>query len=446
MALSDSSSITIACLSFFDSIDRQRSRRGASLINCYCTCRKPPKSHGFTPSMSSSRSGSSLGNGDPLYLIPEGRPNRFEHEQWLQRRNSLSSQRAIYPHRYHLYDQRSKHASYSLPPSRYSSTLRSVSEGDCLELSNRYSSMTSSQSSNSWGTTRPSTLSSSRTRSTSNPEKGDLRRDPTAASAAQSAGIPAVPRIPTIPPPAWSPALTHVPLSADPTIRALSTGAGSRLSLTHTKLYPDLHVPPLKVKSSSGAAASSAKRGVSTPVSSTLPVSRKEEVPKVRSVSPRKPASQMPSVPPPPPPPIFPSVTPATLTIPAIPARAPGHLATSSTSGVRPQTSTSTATQSTSTTKTWQTTSSSRSSLRRPDPIRHRQHHHHPYSGLGLSQTQLPLQQYQHQRIWNRQNSRNPSVYSASSYGTHATDRTTSTVARGSTAYTPSLRPVTSGK
>ncbi len=367
-------------------------------------------------------------------------------EHW-QRRHSLSSQKAIYPHRYQSYDQRLRYASNSLPPSRYSSTLRSVSEGHSPELSDRYSSMSSSQSGKTWATvtsTRPSTTSSlPRSRAGSNPERGDLRRE----KGTESNTVPNVPPLPTLPPPAWAPTLQHTPLSADPTLRALSTGK-SRPNLPQSKSSPDLNVQPLIVK----------KRESATPATtaSTVAVPKKAAAKDTISTSPRKrSAPPMPTgPPPPPPPPIRPArpaqALPVVSIAPAIPARAPGHSARPSNANFHPQKSDIDSTRPTLPTNLSST--SSNQNLRRPDPIRHRQYpqHQHPYpnsNGLGLSQTQLHLQQYQHQRVWRQgqgQQGRNPSVYSASSYGTHGTDAR-SVMTRGSRAGNVG-RPGTSGR
>ncbi|KIW91623.1 uncharacterized protein Z519_07591 [Cladophialophora bantiana CBS 173.52] len=227
VALTVLMAIFMASLLFLD--QQQPPRRGASLLNCYCTClsRKAPKSHGPALSASSSCSAFSVEKNKNLFLVPDRRPNRLEHEQWLQRRNSLSSQKAIYPHKYSCHDQRPRYHPYTFAQSsRYSSTLRSVSEGQCLDWDDRNSSLCSSQSSSSFGprqSTHLPTPRGSRSRANSNPERGDLRRDPATISASENTAVPDVPPLPIAPPPTWSPALHHTPLSADPTIRALST-------------------------------------------------------------------------------------------------------------------------------------------------------------------------------------------------------------------------------
>ncbi|OAP60145.1 hypothetical protein AYL99_05147 [Fonsecaea erecta] len=421
VALSVLMAIFIACLSFLD--HHHPYRRGTGALNCYCSCvsRKAPKVPAPALSVSSSLSAWSVEKNDPhLFLVPESRQSRLEHEQWLQRRNSLSSQKAIYPHKYYYYDHRHRYQPYALSQSsRYSSTLRSVSEGRSLDLGDWNSSLCSSQSSTSG-------------------ERGDLRRDAAMISAhGNTAVLPDVPPLPAVPAPTWSPALHHTPLSADPTIRALSTGSGLTLSLLHAKVAQDVLAAQAgnANTSSTVAGAPSAKREDAD----ASPASTKN-VQKItpKPISPRKTTPPpMPSVPPPP----VPSHPPALRTVPAIPARAPGHhlttLPTAPTqaivAGSRPTTRSRSASTS--------ATRSSRANLRRPSPIRYRHYHqqHHPHlqyhshGGTGVSQTQLlPLQQYQHQRVWRRENSTNPSsVYSASSYGT---ERTTSIMTRGSTS------------
>ncbi|KIW32644.1 uncharacterized protein PV07_04174 [Cladophialophora immunda] len=458
VALSVLMAIFVASLSFLD--QQHSTRRRTGVLNCYCTClsRKASTVHAPALSVSSSRSGLTVEKHGQLFLVPERRPSRFEHEQWLQRRNSLSSQKAIYPHKHHYYDHRHRYQPYAFSQSsRYSSTLRSVSEGRSLELGDRNSSLCSSQSSTSVGT-RPSTRVStacSRSRANSNPERGDLRRDATTISANGNNAMPEVPPLPAAPAPTWSPALHHTPLSADPTIRALSTGSGLTLAMYHSRSSPDLLAAQAGIANTPSAVAKSTptKDGI-TEVSSSPPCASTKRAKKTTAepVSPRKPASPMPTVPPPPPP----VQRPAQAAAPAIPTRAPGHSTTpptaTSQTGAGNRVTTRSRSASTS-------AATSRSNLRRPSPIRYRhyhqhhqhQHHQHPHHyhqqhahGLGPSQIQLPLQQYQHQRVWRRENMTNPSsIYSASSYGT---ERTTSVMTRGSTtaaahAPTPGLRP-----
>ncbi|OAL27869.1 hypothetical protein AYO22_03214 [Fonsecaea multimorphosa] len=424
-----------------------------------------------------SRSGVSVEKNDHLFLVPERRPNRIEHEQWLQRRNSLSSQKAIYPHKYYYcHDHRNR---YHYQPytfsqqssSRYSSTLRSVSEGRCLDLGDRNSSLCSSQSSStSVGISRPSTQTRpstvcSRSRANSNPERGDLRRTISANDNTPAAVVSDVPPLPTAPAPTWSPALHHTPLSADPTIRALSTGSALTLqSLLYSKVSvsPDSQIvaqaggnintaftagPPTAKREAAESSSSSSSSSSGPSVTSTKLV-KKTTTTTEQAISPRKQVpTPMPSVPPPPVP--LPTQPPAArraaAAAPAIPARAPGHHHSTTPGGPtatatsRPTTRSRSASASASTAP-----APVRANLRRPSPIRYRHyHHHHQYAhGMGSSHSQtqpplpLPLQQYQHQRIWRRENSTNPSsIYSASSYGT-GSERTTSvlTTSRGSTS------------
>lgn len=415
-------------------------------MNCYFTCGKPPRNHASSPSLTSSRSWSSLGK-EPLYQIPERWSSRYGHEHW-QRRNSLSSQKAIYPHRYQSYDQRPRYASYSLPPNRYSSTLRSVSEGPGMELSDRNLSMTSSQSGKTWTTvesTRRSTTSSlPRSRASSNPERGDLRREKGGDASATAAGAVNIPPLPAIPPPAWAPTLSHTPLSADPTLRALSTGKLSRPILPHSRSTPDLAVQPLKIKKGESSVP------VQAPAPATVqPATSQTAQRVVKSTSPRKQAAPpMPSGPPPPPPVTRPpnNLAQPARAAPALPTRAPGHSAKPSTGGqhVKDNVSTNFRPRA-STNPSSGTLSQSTHSARRPDATRYRQYQHHLHTNSnsqGSFQDQLPLHHYQYQRVWKHgagpvPASRNSSVYSASSYGTHVTDARTSVMTRGSHACMP---------
>ena len=365
-------------VSFFDRFDRQQNHRGSTFL---CGYRQgSPKESRYKDragaSLSSSRSAYEFDKDDRLFLVPESRPSRFEREHRLQRRNSLSSQRAIYPHKYHYYDPRSRYIAHShAPSSRYSSTLRSVSEGACLDLSDRSSSLISSQSSGSLARlSRPSTMASARYRSSSNPEKpGQAHTDSFAAT------VPNIPPLPAVPPPTWCPSLQHTPLSADPSIRALSTGA---------VLPPSRSTPALLAPSP----PQGSKDSVAQKTANSCPKVSKDAVTR----------DQMPAsgaLPPPPPPTMPPASQPLTAAVsspsvslvpgPPIPARSPGHHLFPSTRS----TSTSTGT---------------RPSLRCPSPIRYRQH--------------ASTYQYQYQRARARDAHPSVSMYSVSSYGT---DRST---------------------
>ncbi|KIW57813.1 hypothetical protein PV05_02371 [Exophiala xenobiotica] len=379
VALSILTALSMCVVSFFDRFDRQQNHRGSTFL---CGYRQgSPKESRYKDragaSLSSSRSAYEFDKDDRLFLVPERRPSRFEREQWLQRRNSLSSQRAIYPHKYHYYDPRSRYIAHShAHSSRYSSTLRSVSEGACLDLSDRSSSLTSSQSSGSLARlSRPSTMASARYRSSSNPEKPGPTHN-----GSSTPTVPSISPLPAVPPPTWCPSLQHTPLSADPFIRALSTGAVLPPSRsTQTLLAPS---PPRGSKDSVAQKTVSACPKVSA--------FRKEQMP----ASGTPPVQPMPTMPPPPPPSTMQSASqPPTTAVaspsaslgpaPPIPTRSPGHHLFPSTR------STSTGT---------------RSSLRRPSPIRYRQH--------------PSTYQYQYQRARARNANPSVSMYSASSYGT----------------------------
>ena len=413
-----SRSLSITCLSFSDSVNQQQTRRGVSLISCYFTFRKPAKSHHSPRSVSSSQSWSTLGKDDPLYLIPERRSSQLEHDQWQHLRNSLSSQRAIYPLRYQWHDQRPRYASSGIAPGRYSATLGSVSEGYSLEPGDRNSSMTSSQSSRAWNTipsTRPSTIASSHSRASSNPERGDLRREKISKSPAEDAKTPDVPPLPTLPPPTWAPTLYHAPLSADPTLRALSTGSAAvvvRPNLAHSKSSPDLLVQPLKIKKRQP------KAPVAFPAAPTpAPRTTKESASKTL-LSTSHPAPPMPSITPPPPPTALATPLPSHPP-PTLPSRAPGHSARQRLA-LPPQ-------------------PHPHASLRRPDALRHHQHSNLSISA-SPSQIHLPTHQYQHQRVWKygghhpgsgHTGGRDMSVYSMSSHGTNPATDSRVSYARG---------------
>lgn len=258
----------MCALSFFDEVDGQQKNR--TLTFFFCCCRRT------IPREQRKRIGTSMSSiefdkDSRLFMVPEvvgprhrlPSDPRFEREQWLQRRNSLSSQRAIHPHRSHHYYYDNHHprprymvySSYTTAPStRYSSTLRSVSEGHCLDLGvgdyNSPESVTSSQSSSSTSSGSLATIRSGRfqpttrhrSSSSGSPEKvgnGKVHGQDNGGVVGDGAGsVPEPHVLPVVqrPPPTWSPALQHAPLSSDPTIQALSTG--SRWPLLHQKSSP----------------------------------------------------------------------------------------------------------------------------------------------------------------------------------------------------------------
>ncbi|KAK7902240.1 hypothetical protein LTR67_001884 [Exophiala xenobiotica] len=259
--------------------------------------------------------------------------------------------------------------------------------------------------------------SQARYRSSSNPEK------PGHTVHAATNTVPNMPQLPAVPPPTWCPSLQHTPLSADPSIRALSTGAvlpSSRSTPALALLSPS---PPRDTKDRAAVAPKAVTVAAAcpkVPLSKDSVTRETDQVP--ASGAPPPPAHQpMPTMPPPPPPPP-PTMQPASqpppaavasspsarvpaMPAPPIPARSPGH-------HVFPHSTRSTSSS------TGTGTGTSRPSLRRPSPIRdrYRQHPHpSPYQ----------YNQYQYQRVGRDRGARdaNPSVsmYSASSYGT--TDR-----------------------
>jgi hypothetical protein len=243
--------------------------------------------------------------------------------------------------------------------------------------------------------------------------------------------IPDVPPFPVLPPPAWAPALQHAPLSADPTLRALSTGAiATRPALVLSNSSPDLLVQPLNIH----------KRKASAPLrsmSNTEPAAHTglglEMIPSPRKQTPLS----MPDKPPPPLP-IQSMMDGASRLLPAVPARAPGRSihAQERVGNARPATSSEphkipvadrlplVSVHS----------SPSRTNLRRPDPVRYRHYHQVPSSHTHTASRYLPvkpaqlqsLQQHQQQRDWRRNvQASNHSVYSTSSYVTEIPTSTT---------------------
>lgn len=215
------------------------------------------------------------------------------------------------------------------PSSRYSRTLRSVSEGACSDLSSdRSSSLNSTPSSGSFARSgrTSTTFHSTRSRATSTPEKLITVRP-------DKDSIPDVPPLPAPPAPAWSPALHHTPLSADPSIRALTSEGqgGQRLSLAYSRSSPALlaQLPP-QYRPMEPAALTRGQE--STDEASA--VKMKTTYAAAQTTPPPESATECarPSIPPPGPPPtsnlpLIPIPIPATVPSipPAIPLRAPGH-------------------------------------------------------------------------------------------------------------------------
>jgi hypothetical protein len=164
------------------------------------------------------------------------RPNDLEsispgRTLWLQRRNSLSSQAAMYPPNLRY----SSTGPLSTPTSLINRSPSSLLHHPPYSPSYQSASSASSRFGNFYGslssTRNPSTVSSvSRSTSSTSTKKSPLstmRR----ASEPDVPVIPAqfldgntrpqLPRSPTLPC-SWSPSLTHAPLSADPAIRAFS--------------------------------------------------------------------------------------------------------------------------------------------------------------------------------------------------------------------------------
>ena len=147
-----------------------------------------------TKSFSSWDSETTLGKTEALHIAAN------EKQRWLQRRNSLSSQRAIYPQR--------------PPPVWRPSTASSRTLPHSFELSDRSSFTTSS--------TLSSSAAGSRRYTRAAPTCASIPELPSALKSTEHIPYDSVPALPTAPPPAWCPSLTHAPLSADPVIRALT--------------------------------------------------------------------------------------------------------------------------------------------------------------------------------------------------------------------------------
>jgi hypothetical protein len=170
---------------------------------------------------SSSDSQSTLGKPDMAHVGDR------ERERWLQRRNSLSSQRAVFP--YHFPQPSHGRQTTYRPSTASSRTLHtSCSASNPYEMSDRSSTFTSTTS-----TTLASSASSRRNMYRRHPGP-NVPSIPELLKSLENLPYEAVPALPkawskeaatpstTAPAPAWCPELRHAPLSADPHIRALT--------------------------------------------------------------------------------------------------------------------------------------------------------------------------------------------------------------------------------
>jgi len=189
---------------------------------------------------------------EAIPFFPGPRPYNRQHAHWLQRRNSLSSQHAVFPSNYHSFNSRlnsrrplSSDGSLSRPVLNPGASLArsfynmdTVAEVEVSPISSprRVSSLSLTSVS------RSSLLSLRLAR------HADVQLIPdrfriTSSSAAIARG--------DLSEPAWSPALRHEPLDADPDIRALSSGykapAGTAEDLENIPLNRPKSKPTLSV-------------------------------------------------------------------------------------------------------------------------------------------------------------------------------------------------------
>ena len=272
------------------------------------------------------------------------RPATREQERWMQRRNSLSSQKAIYPYAF----EPRRSATYSMgygysPSSHYSfqrNTIRSFSDSQAtLYDAHRSGSFTS--------VSRPVTAISSsgsmysRRYRQANPSCPAIPESPNQSIDKTSLlpkPVDIVSTLPAAPAPAWCPPLQHAPLSSDPAIRALTgssanqlkpaapsansikTLGSSTISSTYTPTNPfsrsttatTTTMPSLSRATTTQTSILNLSRP-STALTSSRSASTVSSTTSSRDPSPPPP---LPSLPPPP-----------TQPPPAVPRRAPGHAA-----------------------------------------------------------------------------------------------------------------------
>lgn len=305
----------------------------------------------FRPSLIASRSGfvdtasasikTFISQDDQLYLIPERRPSQVERQQYLQRRNSASSQRAMYPNTYRTFEARPRYQSHRVrrTPSRLLS-LHESSTADSTDANSMYSSSTGTSGSScgdsSWSTyARTMSLRSCQscvdTNSTplsplleqryeleaSIPEKTDPKLKSSKHSENNHQLAPTSPE-----PPAWCPkTLKHAPLSSDPAIRALASGERWKVSNANLILPPPIPTRNwTRISSAPTMASLALTNSTSTSRSVTLPT-RSSSASVATSVTTAiiNEAIQVP-VP----------VRLRATAVPPIPLRAPGHVAKTS--------------------------------------------------------------------------------------------------------------------
>jgi hypothetical protein len=236
------------------------------------------------------------------WLAAERLPTR-EQQRWLQRHNSLSSQKAIYPYAFDSMRQSTSWASSGYAPfPRPPSAWQSISDGQ-RTWSSSGSTVYFSRSRPS--TYRPSTAGSRPPTGLSLSSGSTYSRRYRSDHSADCPAIPESPHrlsyhdrpktandIPALPSPAWCPQLTHAPLSSDPAIRAL-TGPRSRLSQRQSRLPALTGISPVLSRQST-TSTSVLEFGISRP--STAPSVFTSSAPIPRISSPAFPAMNFPNV------------------------------------------------------------------------------------------------------------------------------------------------------
>lgn len=264
-----------------------------------------------------------------VYMMPE-RPTTREQQRWMQRRNSLSSQKALYPYAF----EPRRSATYSMgygyaPSSHYSyhrSTLRSFSESQPTLCDPHRSGSFSSVS-------RPVTALSSTGSMYSRryhqldpncPAIPESPKQATEKSRPKTADGP--PTLPPPPPPSWCPTnLTHAPLSSDPAIRALTGSPAQPKTLASSTIHSNYQPSPFLTRTTTllSQASTPPLSRSTTAQTSILNVSRPSTAPSSRSTSTSRSTTssslRIREGSPPPIPPL------PTSTPPAIPRRATGH-------------------------------------------------------------------------------------------------------------------------
>ncbi|KPI36400.1 uncharacterized protein AB675_2933 [Cyphellophora attinorum] len=258
------------------------------------------------------------------------RPATREQQRWLQRRNSLSSQKAIYPYAFEPRRSASYTGYITSPGSHYSfqrNTMRSFSDSQPTLYDPHRSG---SFSTNSRPMTAISSTGSMYSRRYRQPDPNcpAIPESPSQSidlAAPKPKAVDAAPSLPPAPPPAWCPPLSHAPLSSDPAIRALTGSPAGQVKTLASSTISSSYAPGNGFSRAASIMPSLSR--ATTTQTSILNISRPStastDTRSASTASTSRNSSRNVS----PPPPLPPLPSPPTQPPPAVPRRAPGHAA-----------------------------------------------------------------------------------------------------------------------